>query len=245
MLDWIGSIFAVLLALTVSSMELLTKYEAKKFREIFCSSYYWAGFVPLNVIFSAAFYWALPYLSKLMLTSALTTNLENPALRAIIAGLGYLILVRTSIVDLKIGNETQGIGFDIIYKRLSGYVLRHHRSAIRKKEEALFYKLYAEFKDPLVYLGATEMLLGRLHDDSNTVIKAEIQTVIDALVREKFPGYTTCYKLYIALLEASPEYHELQNWLHQAQEQIETDPVFRQNLTRTLEWLALDRVHET
>ena len=80
MLNWICGIFAVLLALVVSSLELLTKYEAKKFREIFGSPYYWAGFVPPNVVFSAAVYWALPHLSKLVLTSSLTTNLENPVL---------------------------------------------------------------------------------------------------------------------------------------------------------------------
>jgi len=239
MLNWICGIFAVFLALIVSSMELLTKYEAKKFKEIFGSPYYWAGFVPLNAVFSAAVYWALPYLSKLALTSALTTNLENPVLRALVAGLGYLILVKASIVDLKIGNETQGIGFDILYKRVSGYVLRHHENAIRRREEALFRELYAEFNDPRVYLGATEMLLARLRNDSNAVFKAEIRTVVNALVGEKPIGYTTCYKLYTTLLEASTDTFELQNWLHQAQEQIETDPVFQQKLTRTLEWLSL------
>jgi len=239
MLNWIGGIFAVLLALVVSSLELLTKYEAKKFREIFGSPYYWAGFVPLNVVFSAAVYWALPHLSKLVLTSDLTTNLENPVLRALIAGLGYLILVRTSIVDLKIGDETQGIGFDLLYKSIAGYVLRHHKNAIRRREEALFNKLYAEFKDPRVYLGATEVLLARFHDDNNATFKNEIRAIINALVGEKPPGYTTCYKLYTTLLEASTEYREIQNWLQQAQTQIETDPVFQQKLTRTLEWLSL------
>ena len=250
MLNWICGIFAVFLALIVSSMELLTQYEAKRFREIFGSVYYWAGFVPLNAIFSAAVYWALPYLSKLVLTSSLTTNLENPVLRALVAGLGYLILVRTSIVDLKIGNETQGIGFDILYKRIADYVFRHHKSAIRRREEALFSKLYAEFNDPRVYLGATEMLLARLRNDSSAVFKAETRTVINALVGEKPPEYITCYKLfapltdafglrYKTLLEVSTDAEELQNWLQQAQTQIETDSVFQQKLTRTLEWLSL------
>ena len=67
MLNWICGIFAVLLALIVSSMELLTKHEAKKFKEIFGSPYYWAGFVPLNAVFSAAVYWALPYKGKFYL----------------------------------------------------------------------------------------------------------------------------------------------------------------------------------
>jgi hypothetical protein len=239
MLNWICGIFAVLLALIVSSLELLTKYEAKKFKEIFGSPYYWAGFVPLNAVFSAAVYLALPYLSKLVLTSDLTTNLENPVLRALVAGLGYLIIVRTSIVDLKIGNETQGIGFDILYKRIAGYILRHHETAIQRREEALFDQLYVEFKDPRIYLGAAEMLLARLRDDSSIVIKNEIRAVINALVGEKPPGYTTCYKLYKTLLEASTEYHELQKWLQQAQTQIETDPAFQQKLTRTLDWLSL------
>lgn len=81
MLNRICGIFAVLLALIVSSLELLAKYESKKFKEIFGSPYYWAGFVPLNAVFSAAVYWTLPYLSKLVLTSDLTTNLENPVFR--------------------------------------------------------------------------------------------------------------------------------------------------------------------
>lgn len=235
MLNWICGIFAVLLALTVSSLELLTKYESKRFKEIFGSVYYWAGFVPLNAIFSTAVYLALPYFSKLVLTSALTTNLENPVFRAITAGLGYLILVRTSIIDLKIGNEMQGIGFDILYQRIAGYVLRHHERAIRRQEEALFASLYANFKDPRVYLGATRIVLERLSDAD---LRSQIQAVINALVGEKPPGYIICYKLYKTLLEASTEASDLRNWFQEAQTQIENDSLFQQELTRTLQWLS-------
>lgn len=127
-------LLAIFIAVALSSVELLTKYDARTLREIFYSPYYF-GFALLNGLCCFLFYWALPHLGGIVMKSDLLSSTSHPLVRSIAAGLGYLLIVRTSILDLKTprSNQTLGIGFDGIYNSLAQYLLKQHSKAVREK----------------------------------------------------------------------------------------------------------------
>ena len=57
---WAYGLLAAVIAVVVSSAELVTKYEALSLREIFRSGYYY-GFAALNGFFCFLVYWILPF----------------------------------------------------------------------------------------------------------------------------------------------------------------------------------------
>src|SRR5437762_3497689 len=90
------ALVAVLIAVILSSIELLTRYQGRTFSEIFCSWHY-VWFALLNAVFCFLVYWALPYLGNLVVEPKLAGSINDGLIRALTAGLGYLVIARLSV----------------------------------------------------------------------------------------------------------------------------------------------------
>jgi uncharacterized membrane protein len=109
----------------------------------------------LNAVFCFLVYWALPLL-KIDINSKPLSLEDHPLIRALVAGFGYLVIARTSFLDLKTSTgEPIGLGFDFIYSGLAKYILNFHAKELKAK-------LYEDFKTvfrvdqanaPIVFLG--------------------------------------------------------------------------------------------
>jgi hypothetical protein len=139
---WLCALLAVTIALVLSSVELLTRYRSRNLREIFRSRHY-VFFAALNAASCFLVYLAIPHLSNLTVSAPFTAKLDNGLIRAIVAGLGYLVIARLSILDITAKDgTTYGVGFDGIYHALAEYLLDHHRRQMRKGIRDDFGALY-------------------------------------------------------------------------------------------------------
>lgn len=90
---WGYGALAALIAVVFSSIELLTKNQARELREILVSPYYF-GFALLNAAFCFVVYWSLPSLGEVAIKSDLLSSMNKPLARALTAGFGYLLLAQ-------------------------------------------------------------------------------------------------------------------------------------------------------
>jgi hypothetical protein len=110
---WGYAAVAILIAVSLSSLELLTKYRTRKLGEIFLSRYYLL-FALLNALFCFLVYWAVPYL-KMQIDSNFVSAGDPPLVHALVAGFGYLVIARTSLLDIRTqAGKPVGVGFDAI-----------------------------------------------------------------------------------------------------------------------------------
>ena len=131
-LFWLYGLVAVAIAVVLSSLELLTRYRSRGLWDIFWSRHY-ACFALLNAAFSFLVYWVLPHLSNIVVKPEFSGTVDQGLVRAVAAGLGYLIIARTSMLDITTkGGSTFGVGFDVVYNGLAQYLLDHHRRQMRK-----------------------------------------------------------------------------------------------------------------
>jgi hypothetical protein len=146
-MDWALSghagwaLLAIGIALLLSSVELLTRYKSRSFREIFFSRHY-AAFAALNAAACLVVYLAVPQLGQLGV--GIPQNVANTGvLRAIIAGLGYLVIARMSILDITgRDGKTYGLGFDAIYSNIAEYLLDQHRKEMRQALQNDFQRAF-------------------------------------------------------------------------------------------------------
>jgi hypothetical protein len=139
---WLYGVLAVTIAVVLSSVELLTKYQSRNLREIFFSRYY-GLFALLNAVFCCLVYAVLPHLSKAVVNTELAAALGDGPSRALTAGLGYLLIARLSFLDITTrSGETYGAGFDGIYNAFAQYLLRHHSGQMRKAIRDDFFTVF-------------------------------------------------------------------------------------------------------
>jgi hypothetical protein len=227
-------LLACAIAVSFSSIELLTKYESRSLREIFGTRYY-LGFAALNCFFCFIVYWSLPYLGKVVVTSQVATYLEGPLIRAITAGFGYLALARTSILDIKIRGETVGVGFDAIYNGLAQYLLRHHSRQLSQAIRDEFSRVYRQVTDaPLVMLATARLLVSQL--DQNESQKGRDQ--INLSLAGNPPPNIMCLSLYIVIRSCTLDAVSAQNAILNTQTDLANDQTQRSALVRELNWLS-------
>jgi hypothetical protein len=144
-MDWpffLYGLLAVIIALTLSTLELLTRYRSRSLREVFRSQYY-LFFALLNSVFCFLVYWALPYLSQGVIKTELSGSVDKGLIRALVAGLSYLVIARMSILDITTKDgTTYGAGFDAIYTGFAEYLLDHHRREMRQRMRKDFENVY-------------------------------------------------------------------------------------------------------
>jgi hypothetical protein len=192
---WACGLLAALIAVVVSSFELLTRYQARSLREIFRSGYYW-GFAFLNGLFGFGVYWALPSLGNVVIKSDFLPSVQPPLPRAVIAGLGYLLIARTSVLDITYRGQTRGVGLDVFYQTAANYLLGHHSRRLREALREDFWQVYTDVEnDPIVFLATTEFLLAQL--DANE--RQEIQDQLQLALSGEPPSDILCLSLYILI----------------------------------------------
>jgi hypothetical protein len=204
--DWtfIGCAFlAVVIALSFSSIELLTKYQSRSLREIFLSWYY-LWFALLNALFCFLVYLALPFIEvglKFGSNSNPVSLGEQPLLRAIVAGFGYLVIARMSLLDIKTSTgEPIGVGFDAIYNTVAKYLLNFHEKQLKDQIRKEFFKVYQ--KDPadapIVFLNTVNFLIteGSTADEEKS-LRDELRRVRDQ------PAMEYCSYLYQLIRDRS------------------------------------------
>jgi hypothetical protein len=140
----------------------------------------------------------LPFLGNVAIKSDLLPTIEQPLSRAIIAGLAYLVIARASVLDIRVGGEPQGLGFDIIYQQVANYLLHHHNRPLSRTFRDDSERVYTgDSNDPIVFLATTEYLLTQLEDNERQRIQDRIKL---ALLSEP-PTDILCLSLYILIRE--------------------------------------------
>lgn len=154
---WGHGLLAIVVAVLLSSVELLTKYDNRSPREIFLSPYY-AWFALINAVFCFLVYWVLPHISAAVFKAELPFQVDDGLGRALTAGLGYLVIARLSILDITTkAGETYGAGFDGIYNAVAQYVLRRHNAELRSRMRNDFYEVFDE-APPKAFTKAARLL---------------------------------------------------------------------------------------
>jgi hypothetical protein len=230
---WGYGLVAVGLAVAVSSVELLTKYQDRTVREIFFSRYYLA-FAFLNSLFCFLVYWSLPSLGALAIKSELVTSLQGPLVRAVTAGLGYLIIARTSILDINVRGETLGLGFDGIYNAIAQYLLRHHEKQLKKSTRIEFTKVYRSVTDaPAVFLGAARLLKADAQGEERQRIQDDLNLCLDG----NPPGDMLCLSLYLLIRNYTAGSDEAEALILQKEEDLKGNPHQASLLKKELGWI--------
>lgn len=197
-IDWpfvLYGALAVAIAVSLSSVELLTRYQSRSIREIFWSRHY-LFFAVLNAVFCSLVYWALPYLTGIVVKPDLATTVDQGLVRAIAAGLGYLVIARSSILDITTKDgATYGTGFDAIYNGLAQYLLEHHRRQMRKAISDAFKQVYqAAANERDVFKHAASMVMAGLDTaEEQAEFKARLD-LADANFPNHIPEY--CFTVY-------------------------------------------------
>lgn len=188
-------LLAIAIAVSLSSVELLTRYQSRSIREIFWSRHY-LFFALLNAVFCSLVYWALPYLTGIIVKPDLAETVDEGLVRAIAAGLGYLVIARSSILDITTKDgATYGAGFDAIYNGLAQYLLEHHRRQMRKGINDAFKQVYQAATDErVVFKHAASMVMAGLDTAEE---QAEFKARLD-LADANFPNHVPeyCFTVY-------------------------------------------------
>lgn len=229
-----GGVLAVAIATVMSSIELISKYPTRSIAEIFGTKAYFA-FIVLNAAFCAVFYAAIPYLTGLTVSSELSKTFTDSALaRSIIAGFGYLILARTSVLDLKIKGETLGVGGDMIYNVLAQYILRRHSLSITRSIRAACRTVYtAGTGDGAAFLHAVESLANQKTDAEE---RRRLADNIALIVKDaKVLGeYDVCLALYTLIRDNTVSADEARDLIVDARADLKKDEARKTELERRL-----------
>lgn len=231
---WGFALLAVAIAVFFSSLELVDRYEARKLREIFVSRYY-VAFAFLNALLCFLVYWALPYVGEAMVPdTGLSTALDWPLGRALVAGLGYLLIVRTSIADFTFRGETVGTGLDFAYKVMSDYLLRHHRQELRRKLREDFGKAYqGGGEDPVIFLGAAEFLMTQVPQAE----RADVDSKVGVALRGNPPRDVLCLTLYQIIRDLTEDAEDAQTEIERKRGEIQKNPQSAEKWRQDLSWL--------
>jgi hypothetical protein len=92
--------------------------------------------------------------------------------------LGYLLIARTSILDIKMpSGEPYGVGLDAAYKAVARYFLNSHERHLKKKLRDEFYEVFRadQVNAPIVFLSTVNYLLSQgSPPDEERAVKDEL-----------------------------------------------------------------------
>lgn len=138
--SWAYLALAMFIAVFFSSVELLTRYKTRGLAEIFGSVYFLA-FACLNACLCGLVYTILPSLSSVTIKPELAVDINQGIWRGLTAGFGYLVVARTSVLDISVRGKQIGVGLDGIYNSLAQYFLSRHALIINRELHESFEKL--------------------------------------------------------------------------------------------------------
>jgi hypothetical protein len=114
----------------------------------------------------------------------------------VIAGLGYLLIARSSILDVTVKGTTRGLGLDIAYQTMAEFLLGHHRRRIRRALRKDFMQVYTNSPDdPIVFLAATELLLTQTEGNE----RQEVEDKLTLALQGNPPADALCLLLYLLI----------------------------------------------
>lgn len=230
---WGYGLLASFIAVVFSSVELLTKYQARGLREIFLS-WHFVGIAVLNALFCFLVYWAFPFLGSIAIKSDLLSSMNQPLSRALIAGLGYLLIARTSILDITVRGETLGVGLDAAYKVVAQYLLRHHSLGMRRKIRRDFHAVYkGQPNDAIVFLGAAQLLMAQLSDAEKT----EFEKSRNLALHGQPPADALCLTLYVLIRDYAADREDAETHINAKRNELEQNTQLVGALKRELPWL--------
>lgn len=237
-LTFLCGVLAVLIAISVSSVELLTKYRSRNFWEIF-GSWYFFGFAVWNAFFCSLVYLALPFIEvglKLELNSKRVSLGEQPFIRALVAGFGYLVIARTSILDFKTSTgEPIGVGFDYIYNKVAKYLLNFHERQLQKEFLRDFFVVFRadQANAPIVFLSTVNLLISQASTaDEEKLLK-------DALLRARGqPAPEYCLFLYQLIRDHSTNAKDATEHINQQRAILANDANHSAEVRKQLNWLS-------
>jgi hypothetical protein len=166
-MDWpfcLYGLLAIAIALSLSSVELLTRYHSRGVREIFFSPYYLL-LALLNAVSCFLVYWALPHLSQVVIRTEFASSVDQGLVRALVAGFSYLVIARMSILDITTKNgTTSGVGFDAIYNGFAQFLLNQHRRQMRRAMRDDFQAVFqpASANEPDIFTKAASLVMAGL-----------------------------------------------------------------------------------
>lgn len=229
---WGCAALSVIISVSLSSVELLTKYQSRNLGEIFWSWYY-LWFALLNALFSFVVYWSLPVL-KVEINSNLVSLGDQPLVRAIVAGLGYLVIARTSILDIKTKTgEPVGVGFDVIYNGVAQYLLGFHAKWVKKKMRDDFFEVFGDQADePLVFLGATKFIIAQA---STADEQRSLSDRLDLCRDLSATDY--CFYLYNLIRDNSTNVADAKKQIEDPRLQVARNPQHAADLREELSWM--------
>lgn len=226
-------IVAVLIAVVVSSVELLTRYQARSIPEIFFSRYYLC-FAILNGFFCFVVYLALPSLGRVTTSADFLSEAGQLPTRALAAGIGYLLIVRLSFIDLTIDDRTYGFGFDGIYQIAAQYLLRHHNQSVRRKVREDFRQVYeGNEDDPIVFLGTIRMLTIPLPDNE----KLDMENQVALTLRDEQSPGVLCLGFYFLIRELASNSDDAKSEIDKKRTEISQDSRSANKLKQEIPWL--------
>ncbi|MBI1925122.1 hypothetical protein HYR99_12850 [Candidatus Poribacteria bacterium] len=99
-------------------------------------------------------------------------------IRAIVAGFGYALVLRSKLTDIKIGEKEVPAGFDIIYQALSSRLLLNIGWVIDEKERETLDRIYQSFPDIDIYLEELHFMIEPETDaNKKNRLSSEIQKI--------------------------------------------------------------------
>jgi hypothetical protein len=229
---WLWGLLAVAIALLLSSIELLTKYQARSPREIFGSRYY-AAFAALNSTLCFLVYCLLPHFKDVVKS----TLWDEAWFRSVAAGLGYLVIARTSILDIKTKTgEPVGVGLDVIYSGLAQYILNWHEKTVNRLVRTDFQNAYNSQNpgdEPIVFLSAVEAIKAGLSQEQ----QAECDRRRTLVLSGDPNGLMVCAVLYRLIRDYSAGPGDAKGIIDGERNQVRNDAQLATNLKRRLTWL--------
>jgi uncharacterized protein (UPF0147 family) len=205
---WI--MLAVSLAWLGSLAELITKYENKLLKHIV--NRYLITYLLFNGLLAFIFYLCLPQIGTKILAPELATIIsEDGWQRSLLAGLGYLFILRSKIFNMDIGGKEIPLGPEAIYLALSKYLINNTTRIIRSVERDIVMRMIKEYPKIPTFKVALETLIIQ---EKNPNLKETLQTRIDKIMNDpNMPEYNKLFALGTEILEIVGSKEEMEKLL--------------------------------
>lgn len=247
--EYVGwGLLAVAIAVLLSTVELFTRYQMRGVLEI-VNSRFFVAFCVLNGVACFLVYAALPYLTDIVVKVELADAVDKGLVRAISAGLGYLVIARTSMLDIttKEGNS-YGAGFDVIYNGLANFILGHHKRQLRKKLRIGFHNVFdvSNPHEEQVFEAAIQQLQTQVTGTELTTLTARMS--LAKTNRQQHAEVTStylpyCLSLYLIIRDETPSEDDAAALLAQERNRLKANPPRTQAPQEQL--LPMEQQHET
>ena len=202
-MDWMA-VWTVLISLTASFGEMLSKYEAKVVRDIF--NRYLQIYLGINGLFAFAAYYFLPSVAQFFFKPEQVAWVQGQTWgRVFFAAFGYMVLVRSKVFTIK---DTP-VGLETLYSTFANYCLRHTNILIQNRQSTELDAVYQTYSELKRYEIALDDRLNNAPDSERETIRAARETMLSS----GLPVHVKCKRLGELLLRIVGTRTELENAL--------------------------------